>query len=195
MQGVRRLSCSCPQLGVISARRLKLLKSIHFICEEYVSLRRPAALAPFHVLSWISTMKSGNCMQLSYWGFVETANDAMALIQPCSQGSLHFANRRRTASERPAVAQSGHIYIYEENPSTVQRWTDGRRPAVESESDVGRLPCLCVTRIYANVITEGRGWRPTTARTDWRGKLASAIVRVIGQISQGHSSDLDQEDI
>jgi hypothetical protein len=50
MQGVRRLSCSCPQLGVISARRLKLLKSIHFICEEYVvhisSLRRPAALAP-----------------------------------------------------------------------------------------------------------------------------------------------------
>lgn len=65
-------------------------------------------------------------MQPSYWGFVETSGISLALIQSCLQGSLHFVNRRPTASERPAVVQGRHIFIYEESPS-IQSWTDYRR--------------------------------------------------------------------
>jgi hypothetical protein len=165
------------------------------VCRSYIISSPTGRSRSLHVLSWISTMQSGNSMQLSYWGFVETANDAMALIQPCSQGSLHFANRRPTASERPAVAQSGHIYIYEENPSTVQRWTDDQRWSRSRSRMLGDFLVYAELESTQMQSPRGRGWRPTTARTDWRGKLASAIVRVIGQISQGHSSDLDQEDI
>lgn len=126
-------------------------------------------------------MQSGNSMQLSYWGFVETANDAMALIQPCSQGSLHFANRRPTASERPAVAQSGHIYIYEENPSTVQRWTDDQR-----WSRSGMLGDFLVyaelesTQMQSPRAEDGDRPRPgQTGEENWHRRLCGSLARSV----------------
>lgn len=66
-------------------------------------------------------------LQPTYVGVIETRDDAVALIQACLRGSLHVVRRRPTSSERPSVAQSGHVFIYEEKASGIQRWTDGRR--------------------------------------------------------------------
>ena len=134
-----------------------------------------------HVLSWISTMQSGNSMQLSYWGFVETANDAMALIQPCSQGSLHFANRRPTASERPAVAQSGHIYIYVENPSTVQRWTDDQRwSRSRMLGDFLVYAELESTQMQSPRAEDGDRPRPgQTGEENWHRRLCGSLARSV----------------
>ncbi|KAK5202618.1 Gluconate transport-inducing protein required for gluconate-H+ symport [Exophiala xenobiotica] len=64
-------------------------------------------------------------LQSSYFGFVDTHDDAVMLIQACVRGSLQVIKRRPTSSERPSVAQSGQIFIYEEKSSGIQRWTDG----------------------------------------------------------------------
>ncbi len=71
-------------------------------------------------------MQSDHELQPSYFGFVETRDDAVILIQACHQGRLPFVQRRPTSPERPYVAQSGHVFIYEEKASGIQRWTDGR---------------------------------------------------------------------
>ncbi|KAK5283325.1 Global transcription regulator sge1, partial [Exophiala xenobiotica] len=65
-------------------------------------------------------------LQSSYFGFVDTHDDAELLIQACVRASLQVVKRRPTFSERHSVAQSGHVFIYEENASGIQRWTDGR---------------------------------------------------------------------
>ncbi|KAK5263142.1 Gluconate transport-inducing protein required for gluconate-H+ symport [Exophiala xenobiotica] len=71
-------------------------------------------------------MQSDLDLQSSYFGFVDTYEDAVMLIQACVRGSLQVIKRRPTASEQPSVAQSGHVFIYEEKASGIQRWTDGR---------------------------------------------------------------------
>ncbi|KAI1615466.1 Gti1/Pac2 family-domain-containing protein [Exophiala viscosa] len=70
-------------------------------------------------------MQPGSDFQPSFYGFVETRNDTMIVIQACLQGRLHFVQRRATPSERPFVAQSGHVFVYEVKASGIQRWTDG----------------------------------------------------------------------
>ncbi|KAK5263240.1 Global transcription regulator sge1 [Exophiala xenobiotica] len=70
-------------------------------------------------------MQSDIDIQPSYFGFVDTHDDAVMLIQACVRGSLQVIQRRPTSSERPSVAQSGHVFIYEERASGIQRWTDG----------------------------------------------------------------------
>ncbi|KAK5310099.1 Global transcription regulator sge1, partial [Exophiala xenobiotica] len=71
-------------------------------------------------------MQSDLDLQSSYFGFADTHQDAVMLIQACVRGSLQVIKRRPTSSERPSVAQGGQIFIYEEKSSGIQRWTDGR---------------------------------------------------------------------
>ena len=71
-------------------------------------------------------MQSDHGVQPSYFGFVETRDDAAILIQACLRGSLRFVQRRPILSERSSVAQSGHVFIYEEKESGIRRWTDGQ---------------------------------------------------------------------
>ncbi|KAK5332772.1 Global transcription regulator sge1 [Exophiala xenobiotica] len=71
-------------------------------------------------------MQSDLELQSSYFGFIDTHDDAVMLIQACVRGSLQVVKRRPISSERPSVAQSGHVFIYEEKSSGIQRWTDGR---------------------------------------------------------------------
>ncbi|KAK5310388.1 uncharacterized protein PV06_11182 [Exophiala oligosperma] len=71
-------------------------------------------------------MPSDLDLQSSYFGFVDTHDDAKMLIQACVQGSLQVVKRRPTSSERPSVAQSGHVFMYEKKASGIHRWTDGR---------------------------------------------------------------------
>jgi hypothetical protein len=63
----------------------------------------------------------------TFFGFVATSDDARMLIQACEQGVLRVLSRRPTSSEKPSLARSGHVFIYEGTTSSIQRWTDGRR--------------------------------------------------------------------
>ncbi|KAJ9607043.1 Global transcription regulator sge1 [Cladophialophora chaetospira] len=63
----------------------------------------------------------------SYIGFVEKSDEARKLIQACIQGTLRVVHRRPTSSEKASLAQSGHIFIYDEKASGIRRWTDGRQ--------------------------------------------------------------------
>jgi hypothetical protein len=72
-------------------------------------------------------MQSNSGIQPSYRGFVETAGDAYGLIEACIRGSLPFVRGRPTPLERASLAQSGHIFIFEETASGMKRWTDGKR--------------------------------------------------------------------
>lgn len=72
-------------------------------------------------------MESNSGIQPSYQGFIETGGDAKGLIEACLRGSLPFVCRRPIPSERASLAQSGHIFIFEENASGIKRWTDGKR--------------------------------------------------------------------
>ncbi|KIW10707.1 hypothetical protein PV08_11671 [Exophiala spinifera] len=65
-------------------------------------------------------------VQPFYVGFVETRDDAVILIGACVRGQLRVVRRRPTLSERPVVAQSGHVFVYEEEASGIRRWTDAR---------------------------------------------------------------------
>jgi hypothetical protein len=71
-------------------------------------------------------MQSNFDIQLSYFGFIDTLSDARSIIQACLQGRLSFVRRRPHTSEQDSIAQSGHIFVYEENGCGIQRWTDGR---------------------------------------------------------------------
>lgn len=100
----------------------------HVYLERGMSLINAANFAPSTVerFSCGLRMEPDHCIRPSYFGFVETSNDARSLIQACLQGALCLVRRRPTSSERSSVAQSGHIFIYEEKASGIQRWTDGR---------------------------------------------------------------------
>src|SRR5690349_17421670 len=56
-------------------------------------------------------------VQPSYFGFIETCDEAMVLIQACLQGSLRFVRRRVIFSKQPAVELSGRVFIHEEKAS------------------------------------------------------------------------------
>jgi hypothetical protein len=70
-------------------------------------------------------MPSDHDVQPSYFGFVETRDDAWMLIQACLRGQLHFVQRRPTSSARPLILRSGHVFICDGRASGIQRWTDG----------------------------------------------------------------------
>ncbi|KAK5188503.1 Global transcription regulator sge1 [Exophiala xenobiotica] len=57
----------------------------------------------------------------SNFGFVDTHDDAAMLIQACLRGSLQVVKRQPISPERPSVAQSGHVFIYEAKSSGIQR--------------------------------------------------------------------------
>lgn len=72
-------------------------------------------------------MQSNIDLQLSSFSFIDTRNDARYIVQACLQGRLPLVQRRPLTPERDAIAQSGHIFVYEENGCEFQRWTDGRK--------------------------------------------------------------------
>jgi hypothetical protein len=71
-------------------------------------------------------MQSDLDIQPSYFGFIDTRDNAVKLVQACGPGHLHFVHKRPTSSQRHSLSQSGHVFIYEKSASSIQRWTDGR---------------------------------------------------------------------
>lgn len=63
--------------------------------------------------------------QPTFRGYVSTTMDALILFEACLQGHLSHISRRPHDQERSSVITSGSVFIYEENTSGIQRWTDG----------------------------------------------------------------------
>jgi Gti1/Pac2 family transcription factor len=58
-------------------------------------------------------------------GHVATTNDALILFESCLTGRLNYVPRRPNDRERNQLICSDCVFIYEEKPSGIKRWTDG----------------------------------------------------------------------
>ncbi|KAJ2160817.1 Gluconate transport-inducing protein [Coemansia sp. RSA 552] len=61
----------------------------------------------------------------TYYGFVSTSEDALALFEACRLGYKQRVPRRLSDAERAAI-RSGSVFVWEEGESGMKRWTDGR---------------------------------------------------------------------
>ncbi|KAJ1941278.1 Gluconate transport-inducing protein, partial [Kickxella alabastrina] len=61
----------------------------------------------------------------TYYGFVSTSEDALALFEACRLGYKQRVPRRLSDDERAAI-RSGSVFVWEETESGMKRWTDGR---------------------------------------------------------------------
>ncbi|KAI8058034.1 Gti1/Pac2 family-domain-containing protein, partial [Syncephalis plumigaleata] len=62
----------------------------------------------------------------TYHGYVETVLDALILFEACDLNMLTCVKRRLLGEERDHI-RSGSVFIWDEDNSGIQRWTDGHR--------------------------------------------------------------------
>ncbi|KAJ1759421.1 Gluconate transport-inducing protein [Coemansia sp. RSA 353] len=67
----------------------------------------------------------GDTRMETYYGFVSTSEDALALFEACRLGYKQRVPRRLSDAERSAI-RSGSVFVWEESESGMKRWTDGR---------------------------------------------------------------------
>ncbi|KAJ2483339.1 Gluconate transport-inducing protein [Coemansia sp. RSA 2320] len=67
----------------------------------------------------------GDTRMETYYGFVTTSEDALALFEACRLGYKQRVPRRLSDGERSAI-RSGSVFVWEEGESGMKRWTDGR---------------------------------------------------------------------
>ncbi|RKP25784.1 gluconate transport inducer 1/Pac2, partial [Syncephalis pseudoplumigaleata] len=61
----------------------------------------------------------------TYFGYIETVQDALLIFESCRIGALPRVHRRLNERERRWL-RSGSVYVWDEEESDVRRWTDGR---------------------------------------------------------------------
>ena len=61
----------------------------------------------------------------AYHGYVETALDALIIIQGCSSGVLPLVTRRLQDAEKKHSVISGSVFVWDEQATGIKRWTDG----------------------------------------------------------------------
>lgn len=61
----------------------------------------------------------------SYYGYVETVEDAVMIVEACRFGRLLRVKRRLLEKERQAI-RSGSVFVFVERESGIRRWTDGK---------------------------------------------------------------------
>jgi hypothetical protein len=62
----------------------------------------------------------------TYFGYVETLEDAIQLFEGCRTGVLPRITRRLLPNEQLLV-RSGSVFVWDESETHIQRWTDGKR--------------------------------------------------------------------
>lgn len=61
----------------------------------------------------------------TFYGLVENTLDALRIFQMCRDGRLNRVRRRLHERERRLI-RSGSVFVFDEEESTIRRWTDGR---------------------------------------------------------------------
>jgi hypothetical protein len=64
-------------------------------------------------------------IQPAFSGFVGSHRDALILITQAIRGEIPMVYRRPHKSERQFTIVSGNVFIFNENESSIKRWTDG----------------------------------------------------------------------
>ncbi|KAH8800719.1 Gti1/Pac2 family-domain-containing protein [Xylogone sp. PMI_703] len=84
----------------------------------------------------------------TYYGYVQTYEDAIKLFEACRQGKLPLLQRRLLRQER-ALIQPGCVFVWDEQETGMKIWSDGKVWNTFQESD--RF------RIYEEMIDHGKG--------------------------------------
>lgn len=61
----------------------------------------------------------------TYFGLVKDTNDALILFQLAIDGELKLIQQRLSEEDRTKYVRSGNIFIFQEEDSSIRRWTDG----------------------------------------------------------------------
>ncbi|KAK9760580.1 Gluconate transport-inducing protein [Basidiobolus ranarum] len=61
----------------------------------------------------------------TYYGVIESIQDALLIFEACRLGYLRRVQRRLSDKERQSL-RSGSVYVWEEEEAGMRRWTDGR---------------------------------------------------------------------
>lgn len=61
----------------------------------------------------------------TYYGYVETVEDAVMIVEACRFGRLMRVKRRLLEKERQGI-RSGSVFVFVERESGIRRWTDGK---------------------------------------------------------------------
>ncbi|KAL1921083.1 uncharacterized protein VTP21DRAFT_11718 [Calcarisporiella thermophila] len=61
----------------------------------------------------------------TYFGYIDTTQDALLIFEACQRGLLPKLNRRLQEKER-GIVRSGSVFVFDERESGIKRWTDGR---------------------------------------------------------------------
>ncbi|KAI9142705.1 Gti1/Pac2 family-domain-containing protein [Paraphysoderma sedebokerense] len=64
-------------------------------------------------------------LQETFYGSIETVNEALAIIEATRRGVLPRVLRRLNQRERLSI-KSGSVFVWEEGETGILRWTDGR---------------------------------------------------------------------
>ncbi|KAJ3336788.1 hypothetical protein HDU93_002140 [Gonapodya sp. JEL0774] len=59
------------------------------------------------------------------YGFVDTVEDCLLVLQGCRDGLLNRVTSRLTETQRVGI-RSGSVFVFNEEESNIKRWTDGR---------------------------------------------------------------------
>ncbi|KXS18527.1 hypothetical protein M427DRAFT_96024 [Gonapodya prolifera JEL478] len=61
----------------------------------------------------------------TFYGFVDTIEDCLVILQACRTGILNRVTSRLSESQRVGI-RSGSVFVFNETESHIKRWTDGR---------------------------------------------------------------------
>lgn len=71
------------------------------------------------------TSSESICATPTWIGCLWTAHDALIILEACFIEKLSYVSRRVQTSERSNLIVSQNVFVYEENASSIKRWTDG----------------------------------------------------------------------
>lgn len=60
----------------------------------------------------------------SFYGYIDSTQDAYLVVEACRGGKCPLVKRRLTEKERLGI-RSGSIFVFNEQESNIRRWTDG----------------------------------------------------------------------
>lgn len=84
-------------------------------------------------------------LQPTFIGYINTTDDAMAVITACLQGYLQHLPRRLSQLDRVRLISSRSVFVYETGCSGITTWDDGMRWEPVHEHDG-----ICIHRMLGD---------------------------------------------
>ncbi|KAL9558534.1 hypothetical protein MBANPS3_000870 [Mucor bainieri] len=126
-------------------------------------------------------------MAETFFGYIETTQDALLIFEGCRRGLIPRVSRRLQEKERRMI-RSGSVFVFDESESGIKRWTDG---LVWSPSRIlGNF--LIYRELDKRVPGDKKLSISSASSNDARQRSYSADQSVMG-VSSGMSTDRNRE--